>query len=92
MSAFLRGIRRIAAGSVLLLAGVLDASAAGRHALTLYDEAPKYPAGFAHFDYVNPDAPKGGTLRQAGLAASTASTRSSTRAWPPTRSVWSTTP
>jgi microcin C transport system substrate-binding protein len=23
---------------------------------------PKYPAGFAHFDYVNPDAPKGGTL------------------------------
>lgn len=24
--------------------------------------APKYPAGFEHFDYVNPDAPKGGTL------------------------------
>jgi microcin C transport system substrate-binding protein len=24
---------------------------------------PKYPAGFAHFDYVNPDAPKGGTAR-----------------------------
>jgi len=24
--------------------------------------APKYPDGFAHFDYVNPDAPKGGTL------------------------------
>lgn len=24
---------------------------------------PKYPAGFAHFDYVNPQAPKGGTLR-----------------------------
>jgi microcin C transport system substrate-binding protein len=23
---------------------------------------PKYPQGFAHFDYVNPDAPKGGTL------------------------------
>jgi microcin C transport system substrate-binding protein len=23
---------------------------------------PKYPRGFAHFDYVNPDAPKGGTL------------------------------
>ena len=23
---------------------------------------PKYPAGFKHFDYVNPDAPKGGTL------------------------------
>jgi microcin C transport system substrate-binding protein len=24
---------------------------------------PKYPEGFARFDYVNPDAPKGGTLR-----------------------------
>lgn len=23
----------------------------------------KYPSSFAHFDYVNPDAPKGGTLR-----------------------------
>ncbi|MGB3068535.1 MAG: extracellular solute-binding protein [Ottowia sp.] len=26
-------------------------------------EELKYPAGFAHFDYVNPDAPKGGELR-----------------------------
>jgi len=26
---------------------------------------PKYPAGFARFDYVNPDAPKGGILRQS---------------------------
>ena len=23
----------------------------------------KYPKGFAHFDYANPDAPKGGTLK-----------------------------
>ncbi|MEH6491030.1 MAG: extracellular solute-binding protein [Halopseudomonas sp.] len=37
------------------------------HALTLYDEAPKYAADFQHFDYVNPDAPKGGTLRLAGF-------------------------
>lgn len=27
--------------------------------------APKYQQGFSHFDYVNPDAPKGGTLRLA---------------------------
>lgn len=33
-----------------------------RHATSLLEE-PKYPAGFSHFDYVNPDAPKGGTLR-----------------------------
>lgn len=38
-----------------------------KHAQTLYDEPPKYPADFTHFDYVNPDAPKGGTLRQAGF-------------------------
>jgi len=31
------------------------------HALATYGE-PKYPPGFAQFDYVNPDAPKGGTL------------------------------
>ncbi|MFT4195973.1 ABC transporter substrate-binding protein, partial [Ottowia sp.] len=24
--------------------------------------APKYPPGFTHFDYVNPDAPKGGEI------------------------------
>ncbi|WP_461534607.1 extracellular solute-binding protein [Spongorhabdus nitratireducens] len=26
--------------------------------------APKYPDGFTHFDYVNPDAPKGGHLKR----------------------------
>ncbi|AOY90165.1 hypothetical protein BKP64_05105 [Marinobacter salinus] len=30
--------------------------------------SPKYPAGFAHFDYVNPDAPKGGTLSMSVVA------------------------
>ena len=29
--------------------------------------APKYAADFTHFDYVNPDAPKGGALRLASL-------------------------
>ncbi len=29
--------------------------------------APKYQEGFKRFDYVNPDAPKGGTLRLTGL-------------------------
>lgn len=28
---------------------------------------PKYKEGFAHFDYVNPNAPKGGTLRLSAL-------------------------
>lgn len=69
MTAFLRRLCGLAAGAGLLLACSLDALAAPRHALTLYDEAPKYPAGFSHFDYVNPDAPKGGTLRQAGFGS-----------------------
>lgn len=33
-----------------------------RHGVTLGD-ALKYPQGFVRFDYVNPDAPKGGVLR-----------------------------
>lgn len=30
---------------------------------------PKYPADFQHFDYVNPDAPKGGDLVLSGFGA-----------------------
>ena len=58
---------RAATVALLFLAGV--AEAAPQHALTLYDEPPKYPADFSHFDYTNPDAPKGGTLRQAGFGS-----------------------
>jgi microcin C transport system substrate-binding protein len=29
--------------------------------------APKYPAGFKHFDYVNPTAPKGGSLSLSAI-------------------------
>ena len=36
------------------------------HALAMRGE-PKYPAGFRHFDYVNPNAPKGGMLTQYTL-------------------------
>ena len=54
--------------SGIALLGVASMALAGpKHAQTLYDEPPKYPANFKHFDYVNPDAPKGGTLRQAGF-------------------------
>ena len=33
-----------------------------RHGAALLGE-PKYPAGFTHFDYVNPNAPRGGLVR-----------------------------
>jgi len=35
-----------------------------RHGVSLFGDL-KYPAGFTHFDYVNADAPKGGTAREA---------------------------
>ena len=40
-----------------------SAEPAFRHALSLFGEI-KYPPGFKRFDYVNPDAPKGGMVRQ----------------------------
>ena len=33
------------------------------HGLSMYGDL-KYGEGFEHFDYVNPDAPKGGEVRQ----------------------------
>ncbi|MCG2641169.1 extracellular solute-binding protein [Bradyrhizobium sp. GCM10023182] len=50
--------------------GTAEAQSAGelpwRHALSLFGDI-KYPAGFKRFDYVNPDAPKGGVARLISL-------------------------
>ncbi|MEZ5756082.1 MAG: extracellular solute-binding protein [Paracoccaceae bacterium] len=49
-----------------LAASVVAAHAQGEtitsHAITTFGDPPKYPADFAHLDYVNPDAPKGGEI------------------------------
>ncbi|MBV9347707.1 MAG: ABC transporter substrate-binding protein [Pseudolabrys sp.] len=37
-----------------------------KHGLSLFG-APEYPAGFKHFNYVNPAAPKGGVIRQIAI-------------------------
>lgn len=37
------------------------------HGMAMHGQ-PKYPANFSHFDYVNPQAPKGGTLKMAVVA------------------------
>lgn len=63
----IRPLLRSGLFGLLCVAALCDA--APRHALTLYDEKPKYPADFSHFEYANPDAPKGGTLRQAGFGS-----------------------
>lgn len=48
-------------GAALLL-GLAGQAAWAAHGYALWGEL-KYPAGFTHFDYVNPQAPKGGELR-----------------------------
>jgi microcin C transport system substrate-binding protein len=48
--------------SSLCLAGVAAREGQERHALSLLGEI-KYPPNFRHFEYVNPQAPKGGTVR-----------------------------
>ena len=56
-------VLRVLLGVAALM--VVPVGAAGTnisHAISLHG-TPKYPADFKHFDYVNPDAPKGGTLR-----------------------------
>lgn len=50
---------------LVLFSGPQLLSAAPQHALTVYGETPRYPADFKHFDYVNPDAPKGGSMRRS---------------------------
>lgn len=61
-------MRRSIAWCIVWFLGLPSTShAAPTHALTVYGEAPRYPASFRHFDYVNPDAPKGGTLRRSAL-------------------------
>jgi microcin C transport system substrate-binding protein len=59
-------MQRIAAALVFLVALGPSGLALGqdsgwRHASSLFGEV-KYPPNFAHFDYVNPDAPKGGIV------------------------------
>ena len=44
-----------------LFSGPALAETQRSHAITMHGD-PKYPAGFKHFDYVRPDAPKGGSL------------------------------
>jgi microcin C transport system substrate-binding protein len=48
------------AAAAPLIASIPAFAQAGRvHGLSIFGDL-KYPAGFSHFDYVNPDAPKGG--------------------------------
>ncbi|WP_338926728.1 ABC transporter substrate-binding protein [Mycetohabitans endofungorum] len=50
--------------ALLVISELAACAAHGAYAIAQYGE-PKYAQGFSHFDYVNPDAPKGGTLTLA---------------------------
>ncbi len=59
-----------ALGAVTSLSAASAQAASGepawRHALSLFGDI-KYPPDFKHFDYVNPDAPKGGIARMISI-------------------------
>jgi microcin C transport system substrate-binding protein len=64
-------VMRVGASFLALLFSLCAGQAAAqdlqwRHAIGVI-EAPKYPEGFAHFNYVNVDAPKVGELAQASI-------------------------
>src|ERR1700741_3053864 len=52
------------AASLALVVSSRPGWAEPQHGLSLFGDL-KYPANFQHFDYVNPDAPKGGTVKFA---------------------------
>lgn len=53
--------------AVALLMGAAGVHAAPQPAMTVYGEPAKYPPGFSHFAYTNPQAPKGGTMRRSAI-------------------------
>src|SRR5665213_2116650 len=53
-------------GLALLVAGFGVAQAVVTYGISLYGDF-KYQPGFTHFDYANPDAPKGGTMRLSSI-------------------------
>jgi peptide/nickel transport system substrate-binding protein len=60
-SALLAGLIAVVAAMSL---GILAAGAEPRHGIAMHGQ-PKYGPGFTAFDYVNPEAPKGGKLARA---------------------------
>jgi len=57
----MRTIQILLAGVLCIGGGVVPEAVQAAHGLALYGE-PKYPVGFSHFDYVNPQAPRGGEV------------------------------
>lgn len=61
-NAAMRLLQLVTASALAVLGAAAAPSAWAAHGYALWGDL-KYPAGFAHFDYVNPQAPKGGEIR-----------------------------
>jgi microcin C transport system substrate-binding protein len=61
-------MRRFAAAAAALLSAATAAFAEPKHGLSVFGDL-KYPPDFQHFDYVNPQAPKGGRIATIGVVA-----------------------
>jgi microcin C transport system substrate-binding protein len=59
-------LKSLALGAVLLIAAAGVAKAVVTYGMSLYGEL-KYPADFTHFNYADPNAPKGGTMKLATI-------------------------
>ena len=68
-----RGLRSGAGALSVAVAVLVAAPPAGAESTishaTAIRETPRYPVGFPHYDHVNPNAPKGGTVRQASVGS-----------------------
>jgi microcin C transport system substrate-binding protein len=66
MNRHLSGLKFVIFSAALLLAASSLHAQEKRHATSLIG-APKYGPDFKHFDYVNPNAPKGGSVRLTAI-------------------------
>jgi len=62
----MRKIKAISLAALFVLVTIGAAQAVVTYGMSLYGDF-KYPPNFPHFDYVNPDAPKGGTMRLSSI-------------------------
>jgi microcin C transport system substrate-binding protein len=58
--------KAVLAASIALAISSTPGMAEPQHGLSLFGDL-KYPANFQHFDYANPDAPKGGVVKFAAI-------------------------
>ena len=62
----MRKLSAIGFGLVLSLGAIGAVAATGSYGLSLFGEL-KYGPDFKNFEYVNPDAPKGGSVRYSAI-------------------------